>query len=69
MGEVVQGVSEVTYSSEVIKDWIESIQSTGHDLTKWERDFVESVAGQLEERGWISDRQEEILERIYAERT
>jgi hypothetical protein len=38
-------------------------------LTKWEEDFIASVGGQLEEKKWISERQYEILERIYVEKS
>ena len=34
-------------------------------LTEWERNFVESVSEQLDRRGDLSDKQAEILERIY----
>ena len=52
----------------VLQDWIDQcIEST--QLTHWERDFVESVGEQLERRGTLSERQQEILERIYAEKT
>lgn len=54
---------------EIIRQWIESIQESGRGLTKWEEDFIESLADQFEERGSISERQEEILERIYGEKT
>lgn len=37
-------------------------------LTKWEEDFVESLRAQFEDHGQLSERQEEILERIYEEK-
>ena len=49
--------------------WVAAIRADGVNLTKWEEDFVESVAGLLERRGTLSERQAEILERIYADRT
>ena len=52
-----------------INQWLDSIAETGRGLPKWEQDFVESIGLQLDDRGTISDRQEEILERIYAEKT
>lgn len=58
----------MTKDSLIIKDWIEQC-SRSRRLTKWERDFIDSLEEQFEERGWISDKQEEILERIYADRT
>lgn len=59
----------MTKPKEVIASWIQLIQEEGSGLTKWEEDFVESIADQFDSRGTISDRQEEILERIYAEKT
>jgi hypothetical protein len=59
----------MTQDADVIRSWIESIQDNGRGLSKWEQDFVESVAEQMERSNSVSDRQEEILERIYAEKT
>jgi len=57
------------YGREILDTWIEEIQAHGRGLTKWEAEFVDSIAGQLQERGSLSGRQIEILERIYAEKT
>ncbi len=54
---------------EVIGSWIDRILTEGRNLSKWELDFTESVDDQFRRRGSISERQEEILERIYAEKT
>ncbi len=54
---------------QVIEQWIESIREDGHGVTKWESDFVDSIAEQVEERGSISEKQQDILERIYCDRT
>lgn len=59
----------MTKDKVLIKEWIEYIQVQGINLTKWEQDFMESIAEQFEIKQWISDKQEEILERIYAEKT
>lgn len=53
----------------VIEHWITIIQEEGRDLSDWEEGFVESISEQLERTGSLSNRQEEILERIYAEKT
>ena len=48
------------------------LNELGHpikDLTKWEDDFVSSLNNQFDTRGTLSDKQFEILERIYAEKT
>jgi hypothetical protein len=49
--------------------WAELCKSHGVNLTKWELDFVESIIDQLEKGRYLSERQAEILERIYAEKT
>lgn len=59
----------MTKPKEVIREWIELVNTEGRNLSKWEQDFMDSIIEQSEERGSISDRQEEILERIYSEKT
>jgi len=59
----------MTHTKEVIAHWLTTIQTEARGLSKWEEEFVGSIADQFERRGSISDRQEEILERIYAEKT
>lgn len=39
------------------------------DLTKWEQSFMESITDQFERKRFLTDKQEEILERIYSEKT
>lgn len=56
-------------SPEVLRDWVEQCLEHSHKLSKWELDFVESLSEQLERRGTLSERQQEILERIYTEKT
>lgn len=60
---------QVRQDATVIGHWIETLQTEGRGLSKWEQDFLESISDQFDERGSISDRQEEVLERIYAEKT
>lgn len=64
-----RGFSKMTHKPEVIKSWIEHVNNEGRNLTKWELDFMESITEQFEERNSLSDRQEEILERIYTDKT
>lgn len=59
----------MTQSSETIKAWLDKVNTEGHDLSPWESGFMESITAQFDERGSLSDRQEDILERIYAEKT
>lgn len=59
----------MTQSRETLLSWMDAIEESGHGLTKWECDFVESLRDQIVEGGTLSERQIEILERIYAEKT
>ena len=56
-------------SKEAIKSWIAAVNAEARGLTCWEASFVESLSDQFDRSGSISERQEEILEKIYAERT
>jgi len=51
------------------EEWLEACEEYAERLTKWEQDFVESLREQWDRRGSLSERQLEILERIYAEKT
>jgi len=59
----------MTQTKQIIQQWITDVQNEGRGLTKWEEGFIESITEQFEESGSLSDRQEEILERIRAEKT
>jgi hypothetical protein len=59
----------MNHEAKVVAGWIESVNSKGRGLTKWEFSFMESITDQFERSGSLSDRQEEILERIYADKT
>jgi hypothetical protein len=52
-----------------IEHMLTSCDQDSDRLSKWEQDFIESLAEQWEERGTLSERQREILERIYEEKT
>ena len=54
---------------ETIQNWIIKIEEEARNLTEWEENFVASVKDQFEKWHRISDRQEEILEEIYANKT
>lgn len=54
---------------ELWKSWIDKCREDFHRLSKWEKDFVDSVEEQLGEKGQLSERQAEILERIYSAKT
>lgn len=57
------------YTKEQLARFVDAIQDTGINVSKWEADFVASVGQQLTERGTLSEKQIEILDRIYSERT
>lgn len=46
--------------------WIDKIMDTGVNLSAWETDFIESVQAQRKQGRPLTDKQAEILERIYA---
>lgn len=56
-------------TKEAIEYWIDQCLDHETNLTKWEYDFVKSIEEQFEKRGTLSERQCEVLERIYAEKT
>jgi len=51
------------------REWVDRVLENRRKLTKWEEDLLESISDQLDTRGSLSERQAEILERIYAEKT
>ena len=53
----------------VIKQWIDDVINTGRGLTPWENEFISDISDQFNERGSLSEKQEEILERIYVNKT
>lgn len=59
----------MTKDPKIIEDWIILVNDEGRNLSKWELGFMESITEQFEKTNSISDRQEEILERIYSEKT
>ena len=52
----------------VLKQWIAAVNDEGRKLTDWEVQFMESITEQFDNSGSLSEKQEEILERIYAEK-
>ena len=59
---------EPTDENKQIAYWVTELKDA-RGLTDWEKDFLESVGEQFREKEWLSEKQKEILERIYAERT
>lgn len=60
----------MNYDEKTLREWIEAIKDETQDkLSSWEIDFIDSVERQLNHYSKLSDRQIEILEKIYAEKT
>ena len=51
------------------EDWLDAIESDGVNLSPWEEDFIASIRDQVERGRDLSEKQLEIVERIYTERT
>lgn len=51
--------------SQMIKRMIETIKKSPDVFTDWEVNFIESISNQFETKGDLSNKQCEILERIY----
>ncbi len=58
----------MTVSSKVVRGWLDRCREDGEKLTPWEVSFLESVTDQFDCRGSLSERQLEVLERIYNEK-
>jgi hypothetical protein len=52
-----------------LKGWIDAVNQTGRGLTDWEEHFMESLTEQWADYETMSPKQEEVLEKIYAEKT
>lgn len=50
-------------------DWCDAILCDGVNTTAWEQEFVESMRDRIDRGLTLSEKQAEILEKIYAERT
>ncbi|HEY4698991.1 MAG TPA: hypothetical protein VIH27_01270 [Nitrososphaerales archaeon] len=53
----------------LVEEWINYINEHGVNLTKWELDFMESITEQFELYRRLSDKQVDIVERIYTDKT
>jgi hypothetical protein len=54
----------------VYKSWVEAIlDEASNKLSNWEVDFINSIASQLDNNRNLSEKQADIVERIYSERT
>jgi hypothetical protein len=57
------------YTNADLKDFAYRSIAHGKDLTPWEENFLKSVLSQLENNTKLSQKQVEVLERIYANKT
>ena len=53
---------------EVLEQWIGAVNEGGRRLTAWELQFMESITEQFDGGSSLSEKQEELLERIYVEK-
>lgn len=56
-------------TSDDLKAWVKACLEEGMGLTPWEETFVNDLDERLRRFGTLSERQAEILERIYSEKT
>ena len=54
---------------DLIDSLLNALETPLKDLTKWEENFLESVSDQFQRTRDLSDRQLEVLDRIYTEKT
>jgi hypothetical protein len=54
--------------SKRIQAMIDELESPRKELSPWERQFVESVSDQFTRRGFLSEKQEETLQKIHEEK-
>lgn len=55
---------------DLLISWKDAVLNEASDeLNDWENSFIESISLKLDRRNPLTERQEEILERIYAEKT
>jgi hypothetical protein len=59
----------MTDKEKLIIHMLESLETPRGELNSWELDFVGSLREQFETRRSLSERQFEVLERIYTEKT
>ena len=65
MSEIRKPQDKVT-----LKHWIAVIKEEAWEkLTEWEQNFIESIEESVNKYGKLSPKQEDILERIYCDKT
>lgn len=61
----VNGQSVITYSAEELLKFVEYLRCHGRGLSAWEESFIKD----MEQKTRFSEKQAEIIERIYAEKS
>ena len=56
-------------TNSLISYMLHELETPLRKLTDWELNFLESISDQFIQKGDLSDKQFEILEKIYAEKT
>lgn len=56
-------------TKEIIEHFLKELENPAKELSQWEMNFIISIADQFSRKGTLSERQFEILEKIYAEKT
>ena len=56
-------------TTETIQEFLDALENPKKNLTFWESNFVTSVSDQFAHTGSLSDKQFEVLENIYTEKT
>ncbi len=62
-------MNKTSKTREVIDHFFTSLEVPIKPLTLWEKNFLESIYNQYNEKGTLTDKQFDILEKIYAEKT
>ena len=50
---------------EAIEDCCSALDARNCPFTAWEKEFVESIYEQWDDKGWLSERQKEVLQKIW----
>lgn len=48
--------------------WIEAVNDDGVNLTSWEEEFMRDITKKWAKRRVLSDKEQDVLERIYTDR-
>lgn len=54
---------------EILNHWLHLLETEGQGLNDWEEHFVTSLQEQLDDGRGLSERQEDLLESLYARKT